>query len=122
MYAIVKIGGNQYRVQSGETIVVDRLDQEVGSTIRLSSILWADGDKVKLGSEAEKLEVVAKIVSHGQGEKIHIRRFRAKSRHHRHVGFRAQQTKISIESIGETKKTTPEKATKSRSTKKTAKK
>lgn len=103
MFAIVKIGGNQYKVSVGDTLVVDRLGQEVGQLVPFEALLVADGTDVKLGKEAKAIIVSTKIVSHGQGEKIHIRRFRAKSRHRRHIGFRHQLTTLTIESIETTK-------------------
>ncbi len=110
MFAVIKVGGNQYRVNPGETVVVDRLSGEIGSTVSYPALLIADGDQVHLGAEAGKTAITAKILSHEKGEKIHIRRFRSKSRHRRHIGFRALTTTLAIESIGTSKVTQTQKA------------
>lgn len=104
MYAIVKINGSQYRVSPGDTLTVSKLQGNVGDSVSATTLLVADGDQVKVGKDATNISVAAKIVSHGKGEKIHIRRFRAKSKHRRHIGFRSQLTTIAIETIGNAKK------------------
>lgn len=99
MYAVVKIGGKQYRVETGQTVVVDRQEGKEGDKLHFSSLLYVDGTTVKVGKEAAEVEVVAKIGKHLKGDKIDIRRFQAKSRHRRHVGFRPYQTSLMIETI-----------------------
>lgn len=104
MYAVVKIGGHQYRVAPGEVVVVDRLSGKTGDTVELPALLVVDDKKqVKVGKEASETKVLVKITGIGQGEKIDIRRFRNKSRHQRHIGFRAQLTNVVVESIGSVK-------------------
>lgn len=102
MFAVIKIGGNQYKVTPGDQIVVDRVSGNVGDAVSVETLLVAEGESVKIGKEAAAVPVIAHIVDHGKGEKIHIRRFRAKSNYRRHIGFRAYLTTLTIEAIGNT--------------------
>lgn len=104
MFAVIRVGGNQYRVSPGDNITVSHLQGQIGDMVQCEALLVAEGENVKLAADAKAVPVSAKIVEQGQGEKIHVRRFRAKSRFRKHVGFRAQLTKITIETIGQTKK------------------
>jgi large subunit ribosomal protein L21 len=96
-YAIVKLGGKQYRVQEGERITVDRLPHDENATYK-PEVLFLGGD-----GEAElapKIEVTARIVGHGRGPKIRIGKYRPKSGFKKHTGFRAAVSEVVIESIG----------------------
>jgi large subunit ribosomal protein L21 len=101
MYAIVKIGGNQYKVSPKQIVEVDRLEAADKSVVSFPSLLVVDGEKVTFGKEAEKILVKAKVLKKMKGEKIDVVRFRHKVRHRRHVGFRSSLTQIEIESIGD---------------------
>src|SRR5438105_154410 len=92
-YAIVKIGGKQYRVREGERLLVDRLKTEPGKTFT-PDVLLVDGD---LGSQTT---VTARVVDHVRGEKIRIGKYRAKKGYRKHTGFRAGLSRIEIEAIG----------------------
>lgn len=101
MFAIVRIQGKQYKVSPKDTIVVDRMEGEIGATVACTDVLLVSDDKkTSIGTPlVSKKSVKAKILSHGKGEKLDVFRFRAKSRHRRHVGFRASQTTLEILSI-----------------------
>src|SRR3989344_4850421 len=104
MYAIVKIGGNQYRVSPGEKVTVDRLTGNVGDTLTFPTLLVVDDAKqVKVGKETTGISVTATIATHEKGDKIDVRRFRHKVRHRRHIGFRPALTTLTIEAIGDKK-------------------
>src|SRR5690348_10279973 len=92
-YAVIKVGGKQYRVQEGERLLVDRLATEAGKTFT-PDVLLADGD---LDSKAV---VTAVVLDHVKGDKIRIGKYRPKSGYRKHTGFRASLTQIRIESIG----------------------
>jgi ribosomal protein L21 len=96
-YAVIKVGGKQYRVQEGERLLVDRLKTEAGKTFT-PDVLLADGD---LDSKAV---VTAKVLDHVKGDKIRIGKYRPKNGYKKHTGFRASLTQIQIESIGAGKK------------------
>ena len=125
MYAIVQIGGNQYKVSPGETISVDRRPEKVGDSVNFPALLVADEANVLVGLEAAKINIVSTIVSHSKGKKIDVLRFKAKVRYHRRKGFRAGITTLKIEAIGnqkakvaQTKVVTPKKTTTKKSSKK----
>lgn len=101
MFAIVEIAGKQYKVTKGTKLVVDKLDGKNGDSVKFDRVLLLSGDKkTKLGNPTVKgATVAAKIISQQKGEKLHIRRFKAKVRHRRHIGFRPQETVLEIISV-----------------------
>lgn len=101
MFAIVVIAGKQYRVAKGETITVDRLEGNVGDSVTFDRVLLvSDGKKTKIGKPTVKnANVTAKILAQSKGEKIDVRRFKAKVRVRRSHGFRAFQTQLEITDI-----------------------
>ncbi|MEK7166104.1 MAG: 50S ribosomal protein L21 [Patescibacteria group bacterium] len=111
MYAIIRVGGSQYRVVPKQTLVVSRLKGEVGDNVQLPVLMMVDGTTVTIGKDSTDIKANAKITQQKRGEKIDIRRFQAKSRYRKHTGFRPYETTLMIESIGE-KKEVPETKTK----------
>ena len=100
-YAIVAVGGRQYKIAEGQNILVDKLDSETGSTIGLDSVLLlVDGDKKHIGNPTVKeAKIKAKIVEQVQGQKIRVATYKAKARYRKVKGHRAQLTKLLIEQI-----------------------
>ena len=97
-YAIISLGGKQYRVREGERLVVDRLPYEENKAFH-PAVLFSGGDgKAELGGKG--VEVTAKVVEHVLGEKIRIGKYRAKSGYRRHNGFRARLSQVEIQKIG----------------------
>ncbi len=103
MYAIIKMGGNQYKVSIGQILDVDRVSDKEDSTIKIPAIMVVDGEKILLAKDAEKILVSAQVVRHLKGDKIDVMRFRHKVRHRRHIGFRASLTQLKIVSISDSK-------------------
>jgi len=102
MYAILQHGGHQYRVASGDRILVDRIPVEVGSTVTLESVLLiGDGAEtdVAKGSPVEA-SVTATVIAHRRGRKIRVFTYKPKKRHRRTLGYRSQLTELLIEEIG----------------------
>src|SRR6188472_2065383 len=96
-YAIISVGGKQYRVREGERLLVDRLPLEDGATFT-PSVLLAGGDgDAKL---APGVVVTAKVVRQAKGPKLIIGKYKKRTGYKRHTGFRASLTQIEIESIG----------------------
>jgi large subunit ribosomal protein L21 len=95
-YAIIRLGGKQYRVREGETIVVDRLKSDEGKTFN-PDVLLGEGT------------VTAKVIAHERGPKIRIGKYKRRTGYKRHNGFRAATTRIEI-SLGAQKKAAPKKA------------
>jgi large subunit ribosomal protein L21 len=100
-YAIISVGGKQYRVREGERLLVDRLPLEDGATFTPSVLLaGGDGD----ASLAPGVVVTAKVVRQAKGPKLVIGKYKKRTGYKRHTGFRASLTQIEIESIGGTAK------------------
>ncbi len=102
MYAILQHGGHQYRVASGDRILVDRIPVEVGSTVTLESVLLiGDGAEtdVAKGSPVEA-SVTATVIAHRRGRKIRVFSYKPKKRHRRTLGYRSQLTELLIEEVG----------------------
>lgn len=101
MYAVVRSGGKQYRVEEGTTIEVDRLKGDPGTTLTFDEVLLVgDHEAVRSGEPYLKgAAVTAEIVSHGQGEKITIFRYKNKTRSGKKTGHRAKRTTIRIAKI-----------------------
>ena len=101
MYAIIKTGGKQYKVQANDVLEVEKLDTEVGKKIEFSALMISDGKKVQVGTpEVAGQKVVAEVVEHGKGEKLNIFTYKKKNTHHKAQGHRQPYTKIKIISIG----------------------
>src|ERR1700686_4398834 len=112
MYAILQHGGHQYRVASGDRILVDRIPVEVGSTVTLESVLLiGDGAEtdVAKGSPVEA-SVTATVIAHPRGRKIRVFTYKPKKRHRRTLGYRSQLTELRIDEIGRGKATAKPKA------------
>jgi large subunit ribosomal protein L21 len=92
-YAIIRLGGKQYRVREGERLLVDRLKTEEGKTFQPDLLFVPDGD-------GGGVAVTARVVGHVKGEKLRIGKYRKRTGYKRHNGFRASLTQIEIESIG----------------------
>src|SRR3984893_16138225 len=115
MYAIVKTGGKQYRVERGQSLLVERLRADDGATVALDPLLYVDGSEVVDGGELSKVTVSARVLAHERGPKLRIVKFKPKRGYKRRNGHRQELTRIEIASIGTSsssgsraKKTAPE--------------
>ncbi len=99
MFAIVEVGGKQYRVEEGREVVVDRLAAAEGATVELRALLVADGSNVRLAGEGKKAKVTAKVVEHFRGPKIVISRFKPKRGWRKKTGFRSGLTRLEVKKI-----------------------
>jgi large subunit ribosomal protein L21 len=101
VYAIVRSGGKQYRVQQGATIDVERLPAPEGGRVELADVLLLDEDgRVTVGTPTVPgVKVVAEVVSHGRGPKLIVFRYRAKTRRRKKTGHRQAFTRLAIQRI-----------------------
>jgi large subunit ribosomal protein L21 len=100
-YAVIKTGGKQYSVREGETLLVERLTGDEGSTVELQPLLLAGGgDPVFDADGLGKAKVTATIVGHERGPKVRIFKFKPKRGYKRRKGHRQELTRIRVESIG----------------------
>ena len=97
-YAIIQVGGKQYRVRAGEKLLVDRLAHGEGKTFS-PRVLLVGGDGPADLAPKDGL-VTARVVSDLRGPKIRIGKYKKRTGYKRHTGFRAALTQIEIESIG----------------------
>src|SRR5690349_23930762 len=97
-YAIIRLGGKQYRVREGETLVVDRVKADEGKTFN-PDVLLGDGT------------VTAKVIAHERGPKIRIGKYKRRTGYKRHNGFRAATSRLEISFGGQAKKPAPKKET-----------
>ena len=98
MYAVIKTGGKQYRVASGEKLRIEQVPGDVGSEVVLDQVLMvADGENVTLGTPLlSGASVTAKIVSHGRGDKVRIFKLRRRKHYRKSQGHRQNYTEIEI--------------------------
>ncbi len=101
MYAVIATGGKQYKVTKGQTLRVEKLAGEEGSTVKLDQVLMvADGDKLSVGTPTlDKASVTAKITAQGRGDKIEIIKFRRRKHSRRQMGHRQSYTEIEVTDI-----------------------
>jgi large subunit ribosomal protein L21 len=100
-YAIISVGGKQYRVREGETLLVDRLKHGAGNSFQPKVLLIGGDGNTDLSPSAT---VTASVVADVKGDKIRIGKYRPKNGYKKHTGFRASLSEIKIESIGGAKK------------------
>ncbi|REE95582.1 50S ribosomal protein L21 [Thermomonospora umbrina] len=100
MYAIVRAGGRQEKVAEGDVLTVDRLKDEVGSTVTFPAVLVVDGDTV-VSSPAElaKYEITAEVLGAEKGPKINIMHYRNKTGYKRRMGHRQPYTRVKVTGI-----------------------
>jgi large subunit ribosomal protein L21 len=102
VYAIVKVGGKQLRVEKGDSIVVDRLSANEGDKVQLEPLLYrpdGQGDPVFEGAELEKVRVEAVVTGHERGPKLRVLKFKPKKGYKRRSGHRSELTRLEIGDI-----------------------
>jgi large subunit ribosomal protein L21 len=97
-YAIISLGGKQYRVREGERLLVDRLAEEDGKTFTPPVLLVGGNGEPQIAPA--NVVVTAKVLGQQRGPKIRIGKYKKRTGYKRHNGFRAALTQIQIESIG----------------------
>ncbi|HEX8245891.1 MAG TPA: 50S ribosomal protein L21 [Longimicrobium sp.] len=101
MYAIIRIGGHQYRAEPGKTIRIQSLDTEPGQTVQFGEVLLgADGDTIRVGTPVlSGASVSAEVVRHGRGEKITIFKHKRRKNYRRKQGHRQGFTEVRVNDI-----------------------
>jgi len=98
-YAIVKTGGKQYRVEQGQTLLVERLPDDEGATVALEPLLFRSTDAIFDSDGLKKVSVKAKIVAHERGEKLRVFKFKPKRGYKRTAGHRQELTRLEITEV-----------------------
>src|SRR5205823_10614928 len=100
MYAIVRTGGKQYRVERGQTLLVERLPVDEGKSCTLEPLLYVDGDQVlDRSQDGPPVRVEARVVAHERGPKLRVVKFKPKRGYKRRTGHRQELTRIEITTI-----------------------
>jgi large subunit ribosomal protein L21 len=96
MYAIVKTGGKQYRVERGQRLLVERLPAAEGESIALEPILYRSEETVFDKTGLAKVKVTARVIAHERGEKLRVFKFKPKRGYKRRTGHRQELTRIEV--------------------------
>ena len=101
MFAVIKTGGKQYRVQEGQTLKIEKLAIEEGGAVEFNEVLLvSNGDDVKIGAPVvEGIKVMAEVVSHGRGDKVKIIKFRRRKHSMTRMGHRQWFTEVKVTAI-----------------------
>ncbi|HEV3390085.1 MAG TPA: 50S ribosomal protein L21 [Solirubrobacteraceae bacterium] len=99
-YAIVKTGGKQYRVEQGQSLLVERLPEGDGESVTLQPLLFVDGSEVVDGEDLARVSIEARVVAHERGPKLRVVKFKPKRGYKRRTGHRQNLTRIEVTSLG----------------------
>lgn len=100
MYAIIETGGKQVKVEEGQTIYVEKLDEEAGNTVTFSNVVFVGGVETKVGTPyVEGASVAATVAEQGRGEKITVFKLKRRKKYRRKQGHRQAYTKVTIDKI-----------------------
>jgi large subunit ribosomal protein L21 len=99
-YAVISLGGKQYRVREGQRLLVDRLPYDEGKTFHPDLLLLGGDGDPKLGERLKGAQVTAKVAAHVLGEKVIVGKHRQRTGYRRRNGFRARLSQIEIQAIG----------------------
>ena len=100
MFAVVQIGGKQYKVQEGDIILVEKLTAEEGETMTFNDVLAVSGDNFTVGNPTVPgASVSANILRHGKDKKIYVMTYKSKKNEKRKIGHRQPYTKIQLQTI-----------------------
>jgi len=100
MYAIVKNGGKQYKVQEGDILLFDKMNLEAKSEIELDVLLLDNNGDVKIGTPVvENAKVKAEVINEGRGDKVIIFKKRRRKDSKKKRGFRRDFTRVRITKI-----------------------
>ncbi len=101
MYAVIKTGGKQYRVEAGEKLKIEQIAAETGSELVIDQVLMiADGDKISMGKPLVLgATVKATVLGQGRHDKVRIFKMRRRKHYQKHQGHRQNYTEIQITGI-----------------------
>lgn len=99
MYAVIKSGGKQYRVEEGDQVYLEKLDAEVGDTVEFDVLALATDDGLQAGDAVKDAKVTAEVIKHGRGKKIMVFKYKPKKRYRRRQGHRQPYTSVRITEI-----------------------
>jgi large subunit ribosomal protein L21 len=101
MYAVIRAGGRQYKVASGDVIEVNRLEAAEGQEVSFPPVLVVDDNSIRArASDLDGVQVKARVVGHKRGEKIRVFNYHRKTGWKRTMGHRQELTAVEITEIG----------------------
>jgi len=101
MYAVIRTGGKQYRVESGQSVRVESLPAEVGAAVSFDEVLMVGaGEGVRVGAPlVAGAQVKATVMAHGRGDKVKIFKLRRRKHHQKTQGHRQSYTEVRVDDI-----------------------
>lgn len=100
MYAVIKTGGKQYRVEPEDIIVVEHLEAEAGDTVEFDSVLAVRDDELKVGAPTvEGAKVIGTVIANERGPKIRVFKYKPKKHYKRTKGHRQSLSRVRIDEI-----------------------
>jgi large subunit ribosomal protein L21 len=99
MYAIVRTGGKQYRVERGQSLLVERLPVDDGASVELEPLLYVDGENVLDGNDLAAVKVEARVLAHERGPKLRVVKFKPKRGYKRRTGHRQELTRLEVTAV-----------------------
>lgn len=97
--AVIRTGGKQYKVASGQTLKIEKLNAKDGDKVKFDTLLTADGDKVEIGTPSLGEKVEAKVLETAKDKKVTVVKYKNKTRYKRTLGHRQMYTKVEISKI-----------------------
>lgn len=104
MYAVIDLGGKQYKVEKGDEVIVDRVDKDAGKTLTLTPVLLGGKSKAMTSKELKGARVKAKIEEHLLGDKVVVFKYKPKQGYRRKNGHRSRLSRLTIQTISTGKK------------------
>ena len=102
MYAVIKTGGKQYRVQQNDELRIEKLEAQVGDVVTFDEVLVVGGDTLTVGNPfVEGVAVTAEVVEQGKADKVIIYKYKAKKDQRKKNGHRQPYTLVRITAIGD---------------------
>ncbi len=99
MFAVIETGGKQYTVIKGETLKIEKLELEIGTTLDFPVLMLGDGENTQVGMPYLKGAVKAEVVGQGRADKVRIIKFRRRKHHRKQMGHRQWFTEVKITDI-----------------------
>jgi large subunit ribosomal protein L21 len=99
-FAIIATGGKQYIVEKNNKIQIETVPGKAGDAVKFDNVLLtSDGAGLKIGKPLVGVAVEGKILKQGRGDKIHVLKYKAKSKYRRKIGHRQAYTEVEIVKI-----------------------